>query len=272
MSVTQFGLSVEGKTADDVFTKWVSILRPYGMHDDTDESRDGAVVGECLNAVTVIEDPTRCFMKNKIRKMPVRYALGEMLWYLHAGRDIKSIQLYTHNWDRMSDDGMNVNSNYGYCIRDKYGFDQLKSVLELLKDDPSTRQAVIHIKEPQEYKGLDSRSRDINCTVCLQFFIRDEKLYMTTYMRSNDLWLGFPFDVFQFTSLQVYMAMELGVGLGTYTHIAGSLHLYMRDYLKLVENEEAIENDSRAKQLYKQVESGEATVTYASENPGKVQG
>ena len=49
-------------------------------------------------------------------------------------------------------------------------------------------------------------------------------------MRSNDLWLGFPFDVFQFANMQVLMAMELGVELGTYTHIAGSLHLYERDF------------------------------------------
>ena len=56
-------------------------------------------------------------------------------------------------------------------------------------------------------------------------------------MRSNDLWLGFPYDVFQFTCLQVRMAMELGLDIGTYTHIAGSLHLYARDFEKAIKNE-----------------------------------
>lgn len=55
-------------------------------------------------------------------------------------------------------------------------------------------------------------------------------------MRSNDLWMGFPNDIFQFTAIQIYLAMRLGVGLGTYTHIAGSLHLYDRDYQSALKN------------------------------------
>ena len=54
-------------------------------------------------------------------------------------------------------------------------------------------------------------------------------------MRSNDLWLGFPYDVFQFTCMQVLMSMELGIELGSYTHIAGSLHMYKRDFDKAIE-------------------------------------
>ena len=56
-------------------------------------------------------------------------------------------------------------------------------------------------------------------------------------MRSNDLWLGFPYDVFQFTCMQVLMSMELGIELGSYTHIAGSLHIYERDFKKALERE-----------------------------------
>lgn len=151
--------------------------------------------------------------------------MGEMLWYMSGRSEIKLIQLYTDNWDRMSDDGVHVNSNYGYCIKHKYGFDQWEYVRKLLSDAPETRQAVIHIKEPRNIP-----SKDVNCTVSLQFLLRDNKLYLTVYMRSNDLWLGFPFDVFQFANMQILMAMELGVELGTYTHIAGSLHLYERDF------------------------------------------
>jgi thymidylate synthase len=86
---------------------------------------------------------------------------------------------------------------------------------------------VIHIKEPS-----NKESKDVNCTVALHFIIREGKLYLTTYMRSNDIWMGFPYDVFQFASMQVLLSMELGVELGTYTHIAGSLHLYERNSKK----------------------------------------
>ena len=142
----------------------------------------------------------------------------------------------------MSDDGKTVNSNYGSIIQhavdchmsDPLEFDQMKMCEELLRKDPNTRQAVIHIKEARNV--LVNPTKDLNCTVCLQFFIREGKLYMTTYMRSNDLWMGFPNDVFQFTCMQIYLAMRLNVGLGTYTHVAGSLHMYERDYQKSLEN------------------------------------
>jgi thymidylate synthase len=220
---------VKAKTADDAWLKWYEYLKNQNT---LQSSRDGDVVGEEINAITVIDDPTRCIMKNKIRRMPIRYAIGEFIWYLSGNKNLKPIQLYTDNWDRMSDDGTSVNSNYGYCIKEKYGFDQLDFVYNKLKNDRNSRQAVIHIKD-----ASDKESKDINCTVCIQFFIRDGKLYMTVYMRSNDLWLGFPFDVFQFANLQVLLAMKLECGLGSYTHIDGSLHLYKRDLDVALKNE-----------------------------------
>ena len=145
---------------------------------------------------------------------------------------LKAIQKYTKAWDRMSDDGNTVNSNYGFLIKDAYGFDQYEYCKNILKKDINSRQAIIHIKMPRN--TIENPTNDLNCTVCLQFLVRDEKLYCTTYMRSNDLWLGFPYDVFQFTCIQIRMAMELGVDIGAYTHVAGSLHLYARDFEKAI--------------------------------------
>lgn len=217
------------ENADEAFEHWWSLLTFDGAKRIQD-SRDGLVVDEIINAVTVIKDPTRCIMKNEIRKMPMRYAVGELLWYLSGNNKLSAIQKFTKAWDRMSDDGETVNSNYGYCLMHKFGFNQIEQALIQLRDNQSSRQVVLHIKEARNL--IDSPTKDLNCTVCLQLFIRDGKLYMTTYMRSNDLWMGFPYDVFQFTCLQTLLAMELDVELGTYTHIAGSLHLYERDYAK----------------------------------------
>ena len=216
-----YNMNTVADTLDEAFENWYTLLTT-DMNAET--SRDGNVVGEVINAITVINDPTRCIMKSDIRKLPMRYCIGEMLWYLSGNKDLKEIQKYTKNWDRMSDDGVTVNSNYGHCIKYKFGFDQWEYVKEMLLHNPETRQAVIHIKTAD-----NTPSKDVNCTVCLQFFIRNNKLYLTTYMRSNDLWIGFPYDVFQFTAMQILMSMELGIELGSYTHIAGSLHLYERN-------------------------------------------
>ena len=213
--------SVNVNTLDEAFEYWYNLLT---SNTDAVESRDGNVVGEVINAITVIDDPTRCIMKSDIRKLPMRYCIGELLWYLSGNKDLKEIQKYTKNWDRMSDDGITVNSNYGHCIQYKFGFNQWEYVKNMLLENPNTRQAVIHIKTAD-----NTPSKDVNCTICLQFFIRDNKLYLTVYMRSNDLWTGFPYDVFQFTAMQILMSMALGIELGSYTHMAGSLHLYERN-------------------------------------------
>lgn len=224
----KYNMIVQADNVNHAFESWYEILSNDNL---LQESRDGEVVGEVINAITIIEDPTRNIVKSKIRNMPMRYAIGELLWYLSGDPSLDAIRLFTNAWDRMSDDGITVNSNYGWCIKKKYGFDQWEWCKEELRKNSFSRRAIIHIKEPN-----DKESKDVNCTVSLQFFVRENKLYMTTYMRSNDLWMGFVYDVFQFTCMQILMSMELGLELGTYTHIAGSLHLYKRDYEKSLEN------------------------------------
>lgn len=221
MSKIQVNLQYSAFDIDDAWDFWYDILIKMNLNSG---SRDGKIRGEIINAITEIQNPTKNILKSKIRNLPMRYAIGEMLWYMSGNNSLKEIQKYTNGWDRMSDDGETVNSNYGYCIKHKFGFDQWEFVRNELEENPNSRRAVIHIKE-----ASNKESKDVNCTVCLQFFIRDNKLYLTTYMRSNDLWMGFPYDIFQFTNMQILMSMELGREIGTYTHIAGSLHLYERD-------------------------------------------
>jgi thymidylate synthase len=186
----------------DADAAWVELYRLLSERPFLEPTRDGNVVGEIIGCSIVIDDPTRNICKNEIRQMPMRYAIGEMLWYLSGKKSIKGIKNYTSAWDRMSDNGETVNSNYGWCIKEKYGFDQWEYVKKLLMKDENSRQAIIHIKT------ADAKdSKDVNCTVSLQFLVREGKLHMVTYMRSNDLWMGFPYDVFQFTNMQVLMAM-----------------------------------------------------------------
>jgi len=45
-------------------------------------------------------------------------------------------------------------------------------------------------------------------------------------MRSNDVYLGLPHDIFVFTMLQEMIARSLGLEVGFYQHMVGHLHLY----------------------------------------------
>jgi len=223
------------ESIDDVWLKlWEEVKKSYKKQ----PSRDGDVVWECINAHIIIENPTRNLSHNKIRDMSIKYAIGEFLWYEAATNKLKPIQKYTKGWDRMSDDGEHVNSNYGYLIKKYYGFDQFDMCYKMLTADPNSRQAIMHYKPPIDF--FTYKSKDVPCTVSQQFFIRDNKLYTIVTMRSNDIWNGVPYDIFFFTCNQIKMAMLLNIDVGEYMHNAGSLHMYKRDYETALKNEKKL--------------------------------
>ena len=105
---------------------------------------------------------------------------------------------------------------------------QYDAVIDKLKNDSDSRQAVVTIWNP-EYDNQPSK-RDYPCTVLHQFRIRNNKLNMSVYMRSNDVWLGAAYDFFQFTQVQIALASVLGIEPGKYAHHVGSLHIYEQHY------------------------------------------
>ena len=156
------------------------------------------------------------------------YAEAEWKWYLSGDPSVEKLgEIYGKVpaiWKRMADQNGNVNSNYGYQWQRGYGHkSQLDYVIELLKDNPETRQAAISIYDCKEH--LDYKT-DTPCTYAVQFTILNNKLNMSVVMRSNDLWYGFCNDQYQFSNLQMLVAHETGYDVGTYYHFAHNLHLY----------------------------------------------
>ena len=192
----------------------------------------GLFVHENIGFSSVIEEPRHRIIFSKIKKFDLNYALGETLWYLKGDNSLKMIQNYAPSYDRFSDDGTTLNGAYGPRIHDN-----LNNVINKLKNDSDSRQAIILIWRKEELK---KQTKDLPCTVYLQFFIRENKLYMITNMRSNDLWLGLPYDIFAFTIIQEYIASLLKVEIGHYQHNAGSLHIYENAIKKLSEQEQTI--------------------------------
>lgn len=122
---------------------------------------------------------------------------------------------------------------------------QLSGVVRKLRRDPWTRQAVIGLWD-RELDGhlAYSGKLDYPCTVAIGFTLHpsfsSDALNMHVAMRSNDAWLGLPYDMFQFTQLHQTVCRLIDQRPGTYTHTAWSMHLYTRD----VEASHAVKSDS----------------------------
>ena len=222
-----------GKTANEV---WEKIIQHIDEQPDkkASSSRYAPVIWENLNTVIKIEDPTRNIISSPLRKLSMRYAIGELLWYLSGSQKLNGIQQFSDFWSSLSEDGVTVSSAYGhkiFTVKDSKGKTQWDNLVKELQFNPESRRAVLMIHNIFEYND-----KDHPCTLSIQFQIRENKLYATTTMRSNDLWRGFPYDVFFFTSIQIMLAMKLNIEVGEYTHFVGNLHLYKEDYGKYKNN------------------------------------
>jgi thymidylate synthase len=149
--------------------------------------------------------------------------LGELFWYLSGTDDLTAIAYYLSHYASESDDGHSVYGAYGPRLFSMSGHNQVANVINLLKKRSTSRRAVIQLFDAAD---IAKHHKGIPCTCTLQFFIRDDRLMMFTNMRSNDVFIGVPYDVFAFTMLQEILARTLDVEVGTYKHAVGSLHLY----------------------------------------------
>jgi len=217
---------------------YLGLAREVFYHLDFTASPRGLEVKEKLGMCFKIKDPLARIPFIPERKFSISYMIAELLWYLSGNNSTEWISYYSSFWKKISDDGNTANSAYGARIFKpnsviaNFRFSQWDYVKRELQDDSDSRRAVIHIRVPDD--SIDAKL-DVPCTLALQFFIRDKKLYMITHMRSSDLILGLAYDVPAFTFFQELLAFELGVEVGEYIHFSNSLHIYRKHY-KMVES------------------------------------
>lgn len=189
---------------------------------DGNKISDGTI--ELQNVAFTLTDPTNRFVRSSLMPASCNYIKREILWYFTGSRSPAMVAT-AKRWKKVTVDG-EVNSNYGdYLFGDGYiiGGEMPYVVTELMKKD--SRRAVAFIGNNSTYAQMWT-GKDFPCTTTLQFFKRNGKLDLNVYMRSNDLIYGWRNDLPFFTLLQEMVAADIGVELGTYTHIAGSLHIY----------------------------------------------
>lgn len=177
---------------------------------------------EVLGPTLVLETPAFNLLDHSVRRPKLGFAIAEWLWIATGQQDVERIATFNPLLRQFSDDGRRLTGAYGPRLMPQWGH-----LVETLRHDPSSRQAVATIWTPNP-----APSKDIPCTVSVQALVRDQRLLWFTTMRSNDAWLGLPYDVFVFTQLQRMLAAQLGVMVGAYHHMVGSLHLYEQHFAK----------------------------------------
>jgi thymidylate synthase len=194
----------------------------------------GLKFSECRFVHATLVNPRLRIITSPSRKFQKRFMIAEFIWMMNGRCMLDSIEPYNHNLRQFSDDGISMSGAYGPRLRrwgqPRYELDQIANTIKKLKEDLYTRQAVMIILDPA--KDLAEKTKDVPCNDLLHFMFRDGALDLACYVRSNDLLLGFPYDIAHWTMLQEMIASELNVPLGRYHHFVGSLHIYNNDLPK----------------------------------------
>lgn len=149
----------------------------------------------------------------------------EPLWILAGRRDVNFMADLVARFKEYSDDGKIFNAAYGYRLR--FPDDQIEEAVRRLRKNPADRQVVLQIRKPDDifYTG-----RDTACNISIALSVRDERLSIHVFNRSNDIIWGGPAggaNYPQFTTLQEYLAGRIGVKLGKYHHTTNNMHAYI---------------------------------------------
>lgn len=114
------------------------------------------------------------------------------------------------------------------------GFDQVNSfVIPLLKKDPNTRRAILVFYNPMEDSKPDNKNTP--GIIYIQFRVLENKLSMNCHIRSNDLFFGWPANIYQMHSLMNFISKKLEIENGSITTFSNSAHIFVEDLPEIEE-------------------------------------
>lgn len=132
-----------------------------------------------------------------------------------------------------------VNGKFDYTYSERmYG--SLGSIINLLKNDPDTRKAVLPIFNGEynnDCKYYDGSKR-IPCSMYYDFLVRENQkgekvLNICYHQRSSDFVTHFGNDVYLAWKLMEFVANRIGVKAGYLYHTIDSIHSYKKDWILL---------------------------------------
>lgn len=136
-------------------------------------------------------------------------------------------------WQKLMSKKENDKFDYTYSERINYSR-QLDNAIAALKDDEHSRRAMIMIFKPEDTMESSGFQTRIPCSVSYQFLIRNNKLMVLYYIRSNDYFKHFAIDIWLTQAIQEYIWTQLqdtypGLKIGPLNYYAGSFHAYHED-------------------------------------------
>ncbi len=210
------GFVIRRKTISEAWGEALKCIMNFGTIKKTRHSSD---MREIIDLVIVVEEED-----------PEKPHIASWLWF-----DENEIKNYL---PRVMTDKVPEGTAYTYGNRLRNhasGGDQISYMIGELKKADYYRHAIAVTWQHDK----DMNSDNPPCWVALQALAQDGKLFLTAFIRSNDMFAAWPLNAFGLRHIQKEIADSLGVQLGPLTTVSGSAHIYEHDWLKtkdIIEN------------------------------------
>lgn len=189
------------------------------------EKSNGTKLKEIYNTTIRIKEPQDSILAINGKGYNPAFMVAETIWNL-CGDTGDWLTNYNTNYKEYFLN-RKLEAGYGNRLYNYNGVNQIEKIVRLLKEVPDTQQANAVIFNP-EYDLCNPKF--VPCITMLKFRIRENKLFMTTYMRAQDLWKGLPYDIFLLISIFNLIANLLNIEMGEYIHYCDTLRIYQQNY------------------------------------------
>ncbi len=205
------GFKVRGSHIKDV---WPKILKTIDKFGDMKKSQYGDMQKEVISLVSIVEDEDP----------------DEPLWSENFDFTKDELKDYIPQVTTPNEvEGLDY--TYGQRLMKFRNIDQIKNIVEQLKKENFTRRAVACTWDVM----TDYKNPKAPCLDLVQALVQDNKLYLTCYFRSNDMYGAWPRNAFALRKLQKDIAQEVGIDMGSLIIISNSAHYYERSFNKVAD-------------------------------------
>ena len=218
-------------------------LMEYVMNRGTDvEDRTGVGTRSVFGA-QLKHNLTEGFPALTTKKLAWKAVVSELLWFLegstderrlceilHGTRDPRKTTIWTANADNQGAALGYENNNsvkqlgpvYGHQWRNFNGFDQIQWAINQIKTNPSSRRIIVSAWNPNDIEEMALPP----CHVMINFNVQNGVLNCQVYIRSNDLFLGAPFNIASYALLTHMMSKMTNLQPGSLVISIGDAHIY----------------------------------------------
>ena len=232
--------SITAGNWDAIYARY---LREILDHGDTFVGRNGETKSAFGCSITV-DLENGGFPLTRLRKMPMKNLFREFLFDIGHSQNVEALGPAKHFWDFLADEKGELGASAynrqwrmwppsaiwgevpNETLETVYDSDQLKTVIDLLKESPNSRHGTVITHNPTAIKPACPP-----CHLAMQFSPRgDGSLDMMVPARSNDMVVGFPLDIARYAIITTVVAYAVDMRPGRVYMPSSNSHIYENCY------------------------------------------